>query len=114
MKTLLTILALLIALPVSAQMSCVQTGAFTSCDGPRGQSFDQLQLNRNQGVITDSKGHLEPYTILPPRPEPMRPLTEVLPRSRSLETPRSPVAPYSSFEAPSAPVFLYGTGEAGQ
>lgn len=111
MKTLaLTITFLMLfVLPVSAQFTCAQLGQFTTCSGPNGQSFDQLQLNRNQGVITDSRGNLEPYTILPARPEPARPLHDVLPR---LESPRSAQREsYSSFETPSAPVFLYGMGE---
>lgn len=103
----IVILTLFFAIPAFAQTSCVQLGQFVSCQGPNGQSFEQLQLNRNQGVITDSRGNVEPYTILPPRPEPVRPLNDVLPRyDRALE-PRT-VMPFA-YETPSAPVFLYGT-----
>lgn len=113
MKTCTVMLAVLALLPfpVFAQTSCVVLGQFVHCDSDRGP-FDQLQLNRNQGVITDSKGNVEPYAILPARPERSRPLTEAI---RPLpDVTRPAYTPYQAYETPTAPVFLYGLGEAGQ
>ena len=123
MKTMLLTIVFLVAIvlgvlplpPMSdAQITCFQYGTMTSCDGPRGQHFEQWQYNRDQGVIVDSQGRVEPYAILPPRQEPSKSPYGTQPSQPSFGTPREPVSPYSSFEMPSAPVFLYGTGEAGQ
>ena len=93
-----------------AQVSCFQYGQFVSCDGPRGQHTDQLQLSPSQGVVTDDRGNLEPYAIFPSPSRPSQPLHDVLPKSRAPRTLSSPGSLFlddsSSVLEPSGPIFM--------
>lgn len=64
MKTLLTILGILLAAPAYSQVYCSQIGSSMICDGPT-KSTTITEFSRGQGVITDSTGRMDPYTIAP-------------------------------------------------
>lgn len=57
----------LMALPVTAQVTCTQLGAFTSCSGSGTQSTIQADLGNNMGVIIGPRT-TTPYTVLPSTP----------------------------------------------
>lgn len=86
-----------------AQLNCAQMGNFVSCDGPNGYSSTQTELQRNQGFITDHKGNMEPYLVMP-TPAPARPLNQTLPTLPTLRPLNQPAASPQALQ-PSSPVF---------
>lgn len=112
MKVFTFILALftLLTLTAHAQTNCVSLGQFLSCDSARGNST-QLQLNKQQGVIVDSQGNIEPYLVLP-APQPSRPLHDTLPTLPTLQ-PSQPVQPADAFSL-TPPLFLQIGGDGSQ
>jgi len=61
MKTLLTVLLFLTAIPADSQTFCSRQGSSISCDGDNLSNRTITPLGRNGGVITDERGNVTPY-----------------------------------------------------
>jgi hypothetical protein len=60
----------LIASVASAQVSCFAYGSnMLSCDGPNLSNRTITDLGQGRGIITDEKGNIEPYMVLPSTPQ---------------------------------------------
>lgn len=74
MTTLLALAFFLLPLSASAQTTCFSydNGQTISCDGPNLSNRTITQFDRNRGIITDERGNVEPYTIMPNRTDESR------------------------------------------
>lgn len=111
---ILVIVSLFMTGIAEAQISCAQYSNSFYCIGPNGNT-SQTDLGNGMGVISDDRGNVTPYAILPPsrssaptfgiQPLPSLPTLPTLPSLPSLAPPSlapPPVAePFSS-----GPIFL--------
>lgn len=65
MRQLLAIGLLFFASDAISQTVCFDYGRTISCDGANGQNRTITRFNDNAGVVTNERGQVEPYTILP-------------------------------------------------
>ena len=89
MKTL-SLLVVLLPSIAFGQITCAVFGTSVVCDYPDGSSRTATELRSGQGVVSDSHGGMEPYTILPAPSrsggvQPLRPL-EPLPTVPSTQS----------------------------
>ena len=116
---MISLLILLISLVMvslaEGQITCFTYGTVVSCDGPNLSNRtitdlgSDLRRPSGQGVITDERGNVMPYAIIPsPTPrssgiEPLRPLNR-------LDTLESPSRSRSLLDEPAGKSLLYGDG----
>jgi len=89
---IITIVVFLYLLPivtvlnvVHAQLTCFEYGQTLSCDGPNLSNRSITRFNDRSGIMTDERGNLEPYTILPRQRESRRLWEDDDQRSRILD-----------------------------
>lgn len=61
-------LLFLFSTPAYPQISCMNYGNMLSCDGPNLSNRTITDFGQGRGIITDEKGNIEPYMVLPSTP----------------------------------------------
>lgn len=69
---LTSVLLVLLAAPAFAQVTCFNyAGGMVSCVGPHGSTRTLVPFSGSggrSGIMTDERGRMEPYNILPSQP----------------------------------------------